>query len=74
MALVPDVSTILSQAQDDEDAMFAEAVIAAIAADEAVVPAPDESNTATLTNGLPTLTITQRFAFDRLIDIGRGPP
>ncbi len=38
MALVPDVSAILSQAFDDEDAMYAEAVIEAIAADEALVP------------------------------------
>ncbi len=38
MALVPDVSAILSQALDDEDATFAEAVIGAIANDEAVVP------------------------------------
>ncbi len=38
MALVPDVSAILSQAMDDEDATFAEAVIGAIANDEAVVP------------------------------------
>ena len=38
MALVPDVSAILSQALDDEDASFAEAVIAAIAATDAVVP------------------------------------
>lgn len=38
MAVVPDVSAILGQALDDEDATFAEAVIAAIARDEAVVP------------------------------------
>lgn len=38
MALVPDISAILSQAFDDEDAAYAEAVIKAIALDEAVVP------------------------------------
>jgi predicted nucleic acid-binding protein len=38
MAVVPDVSAILGQALDDEDATFAEAVIAAIARAEAVVP------------------------------------
>lgn len=38
MAVVPDVSAILGQALDDEDATFAEAVIVAIARDEAVVP------------------------------------
>lgn len=38
MALVPDVSAILAQAFDDEDAAYAEAVIAAIGSDEAVVP------------------------------------
>ena len=38
MALVPDVSAILSQALDGEDASFAEAVIAMIAGSEAVVP------------------------------------
>ena len=38
MALIPDVSAILSQALDDEDASYAEAVIASIAADEALVP------------------------------------
>lgn len=38
MAVVPDVSAILGQALDDEDATFAEAVIAAIARDEAIVP------------------------------------
>ncbi len=38
MAVVPDVSAILGQALDDEDATFAESVIAAIASDEAIVP------------------------------------
>jgi predicted nucleic acid-binding protein len=38
MAVVPDVSAILGQALGDEDATFAEAVIIAIARDEAVVP------------------------------------
>jgi predicted nucleic acid-binding protein len=38
MALIPDISAILSQALDDEDARYAEAVIQAIASDEAVVP------------------------------------
>lgn len=38
MAVVPDVSAILGQALGDEDAAFAEAVIAAIARDEAIVP------------------------------------
>jgi predicted nucleic acid-binding protein len=38
MALVPDVSAILGQALDDEDATFAESVIAAIARDDAIVP------------------------------------
>ena len=38
MAVVPDVSAILGQALDDEDAAFAESVIAAIARDEAIVP------------------------------------
>ncbi len=38
MALVPDVSAILGQALDDEDATFAESVIAAIARSEAIVP------------------------------------
>ena len=38
MAVVPDVSAILGQALDDEDATFAEAVIAAIARDVAIVP------------------------------------
>jgi len=38
MALIPDVSAILSQALDDEDASYAEAVIESIAADEALVP------------------------------------
>jgi predicted nucleic acid-binding protein len=38
MAVVPDVSAILGQALDDEDATFAESVIAAIARGEAIVP------------------------------------
>ena len=38
MALVPDVSAILSQAFEDEDAAYAELVIEAIAGDEALVP------------------------------------
>ncbi len=38
MAVVPDISAILGQALDDEDATFAESVIAAIARDEAIVP------------------------------------
>ncbi len=38
MALVPDVSAILSQALEDEDASFGEGVIAAIAETDAVVP------------------------------------
>jgi len=38
MALVADISAILGQAFDDEDARYAESVIEAIAADEAVVP------------------------------------
>jgi predicted nucleic acid-binding protein len=38
MAVVPDVSAILGLALDDEDAEFAESVIAAIASDEAIVP------------------------------------
>lgn len=38
MAVVPDVSAILGQVLDDEDATFAESVIAAIARDEAIVP------------------------------------
>jgi len=38
MALIPDISAILGQALDDEDATYSEAVIEAIAADEAIVP------------------------------------
>lgn len=38
MALIPDISAILAQAFDDEDAAYAEAVLEAIGADEAVVP------------------------------------
>lgn len=38
MSVVPDVSAILGRALDDEDATFAESVIAAIARDEALVP------------------------------------
>lgn len=38
MALIPDISAILAQAFDDEDAAYAESVIEAIAADEAIVP------------------------------------
>ena len=38
MAVVPDVSAILAQALDDEDATFAEAVIEYIAEHEAIVP------------------------------------
>ncbi|TWT46148.1 tRNA(fMet)-specific endonuclease VapC [Phycisphaerae bacterium RAS1] len=38
MALVADISAILSQAFDDEDAAYGEEVIQAIADDEAVVP------------------------------------
>lgn len=38
MALIPDISAILAQAFDDEDAAYAESVIEAIASDEAVVP------------------------------------
>lgn len=38
MALIPDISAIVGQAFDDEDATYAEAVIDAIAADEAVIP------------------------------------
>ncbi len=38
MAIVPDVSAILGQAFDDEEAAYAEAVLAAIGADEAIVP------------------------------------
>ena len=38
MALIPDTSAILSQGFNDEDATYAEVVIEAIAADEAVVP------------------------------------
>ena len=38
MALIADVSAILSQAFDDEDAAYAEGVIEAIASDEALVP------------------------------------
>lgn len=38
MALVPASSAILAQAFDDEDARYAEAVIEAIGADEALVP------------------------------------
>ena len=38
MALVPDVSAILALALDDEDASFADSVIAAIARSEAIVP------------------------------------
>ena len=38
MALVPDVSAILGQALDDEDATFSESVIELIASDEAIVP------------------------------------
>lgn len=38
MALIPDASAILSQALDDEGATYAEAVIDAIAKDEAIVP------------------------------------
>lgn len=38
MALVADTSAILAQAYDDEDATYAEAVIARIAAELAVVP------------------------------------
>jgi predicted nucleic acid-binding protein len=38
MALVPDISAIVSQAFDDEDSAYAERVIEAIAGDEAVVP------------------------------------
>ena len=38
MPLVPDVSAILSQALDDEDALFGQAVVAAIASGDAIVP------------------------------------
>ena len=38
MALIPDISAILSQALSDADATYAEAVIEAIADDEALVP------------------------------------
>ena len=38
MAVVADVSAILSQAFDDKDATYAEAVIESIAAEEALVP------------------------------------
>lgn len=38
MPVVPDVSAMLGQALDDEDATYAEAVIGAIARDDAVVP------------------------------------
>ncbi len=38
MAVVPDVSAILSLALDDEDATFAESVIDAIARENAIVP------------------------------------
>ena len=38
MALIPDVSAILSLTFADEDAVYAEAVIDAIARDEAIVP------------------------------------
>jgi predicted nucleic acid-binding protein len=38
MALIADASAILSQALDDDDASYAEAVIESIAADEAFVP------------------------------------
>lgn len=38
MAVVPDVSAILALALDDEDTTFADAVIEAIARDEAIVP------------------------------------
>lgn len=38
MAIVPDVSAVLGQALDDEEAEFAESVIVEIAADEAIVP------------------------------------
>ena len=38
MAIVVDVSAILALALDDENASYAESVVAAIAADEAVVP------------------------------------
>ncbi len=38
MPVVPDVSAILGQALDDEDATFAESVIATISRDEAIVP------------------------------------
>ncbi|MBL8876857.1 MAG: type II toxin-antitoxin system VapC family toxin [Phycisphaerae bacterium] len=38
MALIPDISAILAIAFDDEDAAYAEAVIEAIGADEAIVP------------------------------------
>jgi len=38
MALIPDISAILGVALDDEDGKYAEAVIEAIAADEAVIP------------------------------------
>ncbi len=38
MAVVPDVSAILALALDEKDATFADAVIEAIARDEAIVP------------------------------------
>jgi predicted nucleic acid-binding protein len=38
MAVIPDVSAILALALEDEDASFAESVLEAIAADEAIVP------------------------------------
>ena len=38
MALIPDASAIISLAFDDEDATYAQAVIEAIAADQAIVP------------------------------------
>jgi predicted nucleic acid-binding protein len=38
MALIPDVSAIISLAFDDEDGTYARAVVEAIAADQAIVP------------------------------------
>lgn len=74
MALVPDVSAILSQALDDEDATFSEAVIDAIAADEAIVPTLfwyEIRNALVVAERRKRINATQTTAF--LTDLGLLP-
>ncbi len=74
MALVPDVSAILSQALDDEDATFSEAVIDAIAADEAIVPTLfwyEIRNALVMAERRKRINATQTTAF--LTDLGLLP-